>query len=262
MKKLLVCFAHPDDESFVTGGTIAKYVAMGWEVELLCATRGDAGKTGPLGTVVPEALGVAREEEVIRAAQVLGIARVTFLDYSDGKLKDISPGEIEETLFKKMVEVVPDIVITFDTLGYSNHPDHIRIGHSTTYAFQKYAAWIHEQLAGNPEAAEEVEPRLYYACMPQSVISYLQEQKVFPKESFGKPWIGTPDKKINTVIDIAEYKEKKREAIACHTSQQEDIDRFLSFAKQPLMDREYYMYRMKGRVEIFMGKLDRIAEEL
>lgn len=262
MKKLLLCLAHPDDESFVTGGTIAKYVDMGWNVELVCATRGAAGQTGPLGTMVPEQLGVTREQELRSAAQALGISEVTIFDYMDGKLQDISPGEIEEPMFQKMKDTMPDVVITFDTLGFTNHPDHMRMSYSTTYAFQKYAIWVHAQLAGNPEVLAEVEPKLYYACMPDREVRYLQEHKAIAKESFGKPWIGTPDKLVTTVIDISAYAEKKREAILCHVSQQVDVDRFLSFANQPFMKHEFFIHRMQGREEVFMGKLDRVAEEL
>ena len=43
---LLVILAHPDDESFAMGGTLAKYAAQGVQVTLVCATRGEAGIAG------------------------------------------------------------------------------------------------------------------------------------------------------------------------------------------------------------------------
>ena len=43
MKTLLVIFAHPDDESHGSGGTLAKYAAEGVKVHYLCVTRGEAG---------------------------------------------------------------------------------------------------------------------------------------------------------------------------------------------------------------------------
>ena len=43
---LLVVLAHPDDESFPMGGTLAKYAAQGAQVTLVCATRGEAGIAG------------------------------------------------------------------------------------------------------------------------------------------------------------------------------------------------------------------------
>jgi LmbE family N-acetylglucosaminyl deacetylase len=50
IKRLLICYAHPDDESFGIGSVLAKYVAEGVEVTLICATNGD------VGTVAPEKL--------------------------------------------------------------------------------------------------------------------------------------------------------------------------------------------------------------
>ena len=41
---LLAVFAHPDDESFGPGGTLARYAAEGVQVYYLCATRGDVGE--------------------------------------------------------------------------------------------------------------------------------------------------------------------------------------------------------------------------
>ena len=41
---LLAIFAHPDDESFSCGGTLAKAAAAGHNVHLICATRGEEGE--------------------------------------------------------------------------------------------------------------------------------------------------------------------------------------------------------------------------
>lgn len=262
MRKLLLCFAHPDDESFATGGTIAKYVADGWDVELLCATKGEAGETGPLGEVTPEELGEIRQKELEKAGEILGISAITFLGYRDGAVKDVPTGELEEAIYQKMMEIVPDVVITFDTLGISNHPDHVRMCYSTTYAFQKYAAWITDQLATVPDATEEVEPRLYYVCLPESLVGHLQAQKSLPAESFGKPWRGVEDKRITTVIDIKDWGEMKKQALEAHVSQGADVQRFLSVPNQPFLSQEHYILRMQGTEEVFMGKSDRVASEL
>ena len=55
---MLFLYAHPDDESFGHGGTIARYAAEGARIWLACATRGEAGRrrgSPPLCT--PEELG-------------------------------------------------------------------------------------------------------------------------------------------------------------------------------------------------------------
>jgi LmbE family N-acetylglucosaminyl deacetylase len=86
MKKKLVILAHPDDESFAVGGTLAKYAQQGVMVVLLCATSGEAGiKDKPFEQAVK-----IREQELKQAAGHLGI-EVHFLGYRDGKLADENP---------------------------------------------------------------------------------------------------------------------------------------------------------------------------
>jgi len=261
MKRLLLVFAHPDDESFSSGGTVAKYVKAGWHVDLLSATRGEEGSRGPFIDVPQNKLGDIRQKELQKAGITLGISTITFLGYHDGTLAEQTPGELEDVVYKKMEELIPDTVITMDTTGISNHPDHIKMCFVTTYAFQKYAAWIEEKLKDQEEAAQ-IFPKLYYACMPESVVEYLLKKKKLPPESFGKPWRGTPDKKITTVINIMKFAAAKRRALASHVSQQEDVKRFLSFRSQPALKHEYFILRMQGTTEVFMGNEDRVSDRL
>lgn len=261
MKHLLIVAAHPDDESFMTGGTIAKYVDMGWEVDLITATRGEEGQTGPLVNLTKDTLGLVRQKELQKAGTVLGIHSVTLLDYKDGTLSARTPGDIEDAVHKKMTELVPDVVITADTTGISNHPDHIKLSYATTFAFQKYAKWI-ESLLKTKEPVEQVFPKLYYACIPTSIVEFAIAKKTHPPESFGKPWKGVPDKKITTIIDIRDYSEKKLKALRCHVTQTADVDRSLSIPGQPLMKHEYFIFRMHGTTEVFMGKNDHVADSL
>lgn len=261
MKRLLLVFAHPDDESFSCGGTVAKYVHAGWKVDLVCATRGEDGSRGPYISLPQDQLGDIRQKELQKAGIALGLNSITFLGYKDGTLSAQTPGELEDTVYKKMEELVPDAVITMDTTGISNHPDHIKMCFVTTYAFQKYAAWVEEQLKDQKEAAQNF-PKLYYACMPESVADYLKKKKNIPHESFGKPWLGTEDKNVTTVINIMKFASAKKKALASHISQQEDIDRFLSLPSQPLLNHEYFILRMQGTTEVFMGKNDHVANHL
>ena len=230
---ILLVFAHPDDESFTSGGTIRKYADQGSIIDLLCVTRGQAGERGPYDNTVD--VGAIRSEELQSAAEVLGISSVTFLDYMDGKLSTLEPGELEDKIHKVLVQKEPDIIITFDPTGISNHPDHKRLCISTTYAFQKYAK---RQVRGeklgtrdprrafvsNLPPATKPEPKLYYACMPQSVATFLKQAQIIPEESFGKPWMGTPDKAITTCVDISDYTEKKVESLSKHKTQIADVE--------------------------------------
>jgi LmbE family N-acetylglucosaminyl deacetylase len=261
MKRLLLVFSHPDDESLSCGGTLAKYVKAGWHVDLITATRGEAGNVGPYTNISRDQLADIRQKELQKAAITLGIDSITFLGYRDGTLASLTPGELEDKVYKKMEELVPDTVVTMDTSGVSNHPDHIKMSYVTTYAFQKYAAWIETKLKDREEA-EQVFPKLYYSCMPESVAQYLKQKKIIPVQSFGKLWRGTPDKNITTVINIRRFAATKRRALTSHISQQDDINRFLSLLSQPMLKHEYFILRMYGTTEVFMGKNDRVSNAL
>ncbi|MBI5619588.1 PIG-L family deacetylase, partial [Candidatus Gottesmanbacteria bacterium] len=259
MKRLLLVFAHPDDESFTAAGTIVKYQKAGWVVTLVCATHGEKGEAGPYAPVSSQKLGAIRQKELEEAAAVLGISHVSLLDYKDGKLATLEAGELENIIYKKMEETVPDCIITFNTTGISNHPDHIKISYATTFAFQKYAAWVEDQLRLRSDIKADVLPKLYYACMPQSIATFLKENKNIPTQSFGKPWVGIADKLVTAVIDIKRFSGVKRKALLSHRSQQADVQRFLSFAANPLARYEYFILRMHGTTEVFMGKNDRVS---
>ncbi|MUG88665.1 LmbE family protein [Paenibacillus timonensis] len=137
-RKLLAVFAHPDDESFICGGTLAKYAAEGVEVTVVSATRGEMGRRmGNPPYLNRETLAAAREIELRQACDHLGVYELKFLDIRDKTVEFINEklliGRIEEL----MRELQPEVVLTFhETLG--GHPDHCAIGKATTAAFRRY----------------------------------------------------------------------------------------------------------------------------
>lgn len=281
MRKILLVFAHPDDESFTGGGTVAKYVQSGWTAELICATRGESGHRGPYVQADAHILGEIRKKELEYAAEIVGISKVTFLGFKDGALKSVNPGEIEDKLFKLFITDIPDIVITFEPGGISNHPDHIKLTVATTVAFQKYAQAIDyvrmaQVSADNPprhardrwqisfaqSLGADFEPKLYYACLPQSIAEYLIKHQAIPSKSFDKSWSTTPDKLVTSVIDVSKFTNKKVRALKSHVTQQADINRFLSLSNQPLLVKEYFILRYHGTREVIMGKNDRVSNRL
>ena len=86
LRTLSAVFAHPDDETFATGGTLAKYAEEGARVTLYCATDGDAGRTSGIPFSSREELGRGitdadgRQRALLPAgAQLLpGVYRITF----------------------------------------------------------------------------------------------------------------------------------------------------------------------------------------
>lgn len=271
MKRLLLVFAHPDDEAFTAAGTVAKYAANGWQADLVCATRGESGEKGPYKTSA-ETLGDIRQKELEKAGLVIGLSSITFLGHKDGTLADLTPGTLEDKVFRLMSKLKPDVVITYEVVsGISNHPDHRKIGLSTTYAFQKYAEQLEKpQYHGRRkpklsfEESEQIDnvPKLYYACLPETVVEYLKQKHFLPQLSFGQPWKGTPDKLITNVIDIKKFRAVKIKALKAHISQSKDIDRFLGAGQIPQLSQEYYLLRYEGTAEVFMGKNDRISNRL
>ena len=87
---VLAVVAHPDDESFGLGAVIDRLAAGGTAVHVLCYTHGEASTLNETGTDLHR----ARESELRRASTELGAASVTLLDYPDGRLAGIPPGEL------------------------------------------------------------------------------------------------------------------------------------------------------------------------
>ncbi|KJS48178.1 MAG: hypothetical protein VR66_15490, partial [Peptococcaceae bacterium BRH_c23] len=116
-KQMLLIFAHPDDESFALGGTIAKYAEQGVTITLAVATKGEAGQTA--GFCQKEELGLFREQELMSAAKVLGITEVIFLGYLDKEVPLAPPLEIVERLVRIIRTRRPQVVITFGADGAS-----------------------------------------------------------------------------------------------------------------------------------------------
>jgi len=129
---LLVILAHPDDESFPIGGTLAKYAAEGARIVLVSATRGEAG----IPALGAEETAHRRERELRAAAKILGVNRLEFLDYMDGEFERAD----EEQVVAKLVAIFhkenPEVVITFGPDGISGHPDHVATHRFVTRAFE------------------------------------------------------------------------------------------------------------------------------
>ncbi|MCL6602855.1 MAG: PIG-L family deacetylase [Paenibacillus sp.] len=137
MKKLLAVFAHPDDETFICGGTLAKYAGLGVDITLVSATRGEMGRRmGNLPYHNRESIPAIREMELRRACDTLGIRRLIFLDIRDKTVEFIDETRLTDSIADLIDEVDPDVILTFhEKLG--GHPDHCAIGKVTTAACER-----------------------------------------------------------------------------------------------------------------------------
>jgi LmbE family N-acetylglucosaminyl deacetylase len=79
---LLAVFAHPDDETFRPGGTLALLVRQGAQVVALTFTRGQAGSCGDPPVCTPQELPAVREHELRSACAALNIQPPRLLDYA------------------------------------------------------------------------------------------------------------------------------------------------------------------------------------
>src|SRR5688572_32814987 len=87
-ERVMSIHAHPDDQEFTVGGTLAKWAQAGSEIVTVCLTSGAAGSNESTpADMTREKLVPIRQGEHRRACRLLGIQEVVFLDYEDGMLE-------------------------------------------------------------------------------------------------------------------------------------------------------------------------------
>ena len=123
--------AHADDVEFGAGATLAKWASRGAAVRLLVLTDGSKG-TWEAGASLPELVAERRREQE-KAAAVLAIREVSFLDLVDGEL---TSGRAEQALVCAAIRTVrPEVVVGHDPWArYRLHPDHRHAGFLVTDA--------------------------------------------------------------------------------------------------------------------------------
>jgi N-acetylglucosamine malate deacetylase 2 len=110
--------AHPDDETFGLGALLANLAGEGREVQLLCFTHGEASSIG-----ASDRLGDIRRQELFDAARVLGVARVTLLDFPDGRLDTVADAELDSRIDGWLSTDVAALIV-LEPQGVTGHPDH------------------------------------------------------------------------------------------------------------------------------------------
>lgn len=238
-RRILIAYAHPDDESFGNGGLIAKYIDEGAEVFLICATDGDVGTIPDEMQGQYDTIRELRLSELDCAAETLNLTKVFKFGYRDSGMmvnddKD-HPDALwhnyetqPEVVIRRVVEVIrevqPQVVITFNKYGGYGHPDHIAIQRATTQAFKMAgdATYITDRL-------QPYQPqKLYYSSIPSLMLRMiLFTMKIRGKDTRRMGRNNDIDfdaivdniEPTHTKINIAEYLDDWDRAAACHKSQ-------------------------------------------
>ena len=210
----LVAFhAHPDDESLLTGGTLARAAAEGHRVVLVVATRGEAGGDG-----------ARREAELRRAAAALGCARVAVLGYRDSGLGGDAPGtagappRFADVAVARaaagLAEILraerADVLTGYDAHGGYGHPDHRHLHHVARAA---------AAAAGTPVLLEAtVDRRRLRAALRLMRVA----RRLLPRMPLGgasEAYAGGSE--TTHAVDVRRYWRQKRSALRAHASQAE-----------------------------------------
>jgi LmbE family N-acetylglucosaminyl deacetylase len=233
---LLAVLAHPDDESFGMGGTLALYARRGVSVHLVCATRGEVGDVAPHHLQGYDSVAALREDELRCAAGKLGLAGVHFLDYRDSGMPGSDDNrhpqacaaapmdEVAARIVHYIRKLRPQVLVTFDPIGGYRHPDHIAVHNATVQAFH---------LAGDPlacpgEYAPYQPEKLYFHTFPRGFLRWtVRLMPLFGRDPrrFGANQdidllsLADVDFPVHARIDYREVQAEKAAAAACHASQ-------------------------------------------
>ena len=233
----LAVHAHPDDEASSTGGLYRLLHEQGVRTVLVTCTNGEYGDTPegvkPLGEGhEPDEVAALREVELDLAVEILGISRLVRLGYRDSGMigwpQNDDAGSFWSTpvavaaarLFAVLAEERPEVIVTYNEVGFYGHPDHIQAHRITRAAMSML----------------DYEPTLYYNTIPDSVMMiyrarWEQEERERREADAQKGVVhrvpevedevemGTPDDLIDVDVDVSSVNEYKFDALAAHASQ-------------------------------------------
>ena len=234
-KRLLLVHAHPDDETINNGVTMAKYAVEGVHVTLVTCTRGEEGEVlveslKNLASDKDDKLGEHREIELKDAMIELGISDFRFLGSPNKKWRDsgmIGAPQNERTdvfwqsdldeaaneLVKVILEIKPQVMITYDEFGGYGHPDHIK-AHQVAMRAAEISANQGWQIT-----------KIYWNTMPKSVLqTSMDKMKEMGSEFFGAESVdelpfAKADELVTSVVKAQEYVPQKLAAMKAHATQ-------------------------------------------
>jgi len=234
-KRLLLVHAHPDDETINNGVTMAKYAVEGVHVTLVTCTRGEEGEVlveslKNLASDKDDKLGDHREIELKDAMIELGISDFRFLGSPNKKWRDSGmigapqnerndvfwQSDLDEAaneLVKVILEIKPQVMITYDEFGGYGHPDHIK-AHQVAMRAAEISANQGWQIS-----------KIYWNTMPKSVLqTSMDKMKEIGSEFFGAESVdelpfAKADELVTSVVKAQEYVPQKLAAMKAHATQ-------------------------------------------
>jgi LmbE family N-acetylglucosaminyl deacetylase len=214
-QKLAVVIAHPDDEAFGPGGTIAHYAREGVKVHLICVTNGDAS--------ADKSLGATRREELTESSDILGVSSLRFLDFVDGSLNNNLYHAVRTRLKMELDTIKPDTLMTFDLSGVSGHLDHIAVASVTSQLYESLSYVL----------------TIMYFCETEGFKKMLGDYFVYVPE-------GYPPEQIDLTLDISSVYPTKLQAMKAHHSQAHDLKWILEKEKNRLKQENFRIKSKKS----------------
>lgn len=257
--RVLAVYAHPDDESFMGGGTLAESAARGFQVTLVCATRGEVGEISDPSLATRDTLPKVREAELRASSVALGIGEPRFLGYRDSGmdgtpenddprcLYQASSDEVTYRLVALMRELKPHVVITFEPNGVYGHPDHIAISRYTTAAYDACS-----DPAVFPDAGPAWQPQcLFYSALPRSFFAKVRnllkragiDTSEFDSNLNVEQW-PFDDDQITHSVDVTPHIDAKWRSLKAHRTQfgtENFITRMPRKILHEIMQHEFFM---------------------
>jgi LmbE family N-acetylglucosaminyl deacetylase len=241
MRSLTAVFAHPDDETFAIGGTLARYADGGVRCSLYCATDGDAGRSSGIPVSSREELAALRRAELRAAAESLGIAAIERGGHPDGALAGADPDIVIGEIVRLIRRERPSVVITFGPEGAPTaHRDHRAISRLATAA-----TLLADTTTAYPEhLADGLAPhRADRLC-------YVTWRTPAPGAA-----LATDGQPIDISVDVRPWLSRKAQAFECHRTQHQHRAHFEELA---LLDSEYFFVALgqpvaSGATDLFAG---------
>lgn len=215
-ERIACIFAHPDDDTYGVGGSLALHAGSEPEITVILTTSGEAGRIVDPSLATRETLGAVREAEDRASWAALGLEpTLHFLRYPDGGVADVPREDLVAGFVSILLEARPDVVVTFGPDGVTGHEDHVAVGAAATEAF--HAA------RGQVEGGFQ---RLLYNVLSHSRLESLNEllrargmEAMDPTQPFMPR--GVPDRTIRIAVDCSPAYDRKLEALRAHRTQGE-----------------------------------------